>query len=93
MAWEVVKAFIAADARMPKEVALPRPAAREVARYLVDRHQFPVLEVVDALSVLAQPELLRSESTEAGIIPTGVTRTDPTVNSVLAPHPLGLTTA
>ncbi|PZF62404.1 hypothetical protein DEI92_02630 [Curtobacterium sp. MCBD17_034] len=41
MAWEVVAAFIAANAEMPKEVALPRPAARQVARYLVDRREHP----------------------------------------------------
>jgi hypothetical protein len=37
LGWEVVQQFIAADARVPKEVNLPRPAQRQVARYLADR--------------------------------------------------------
>lgn len=87
MAWEVVTAFIASDAQVPKEVALPRPAARQVARYLADRRAHPVLDVVDALSTLAQPELLKSETSQAGIISSGGSQTDPTVTAVLAPTP------
>ena len=93
LAWEVVTSFIAADARIPKEVALPRPAARQVARYLADRREFPVVDVVDALSALAQPELLKSETSQAGLVPSGGRLTDPTVASVLAPNPSGLTPA
>lgn len=90
-AWEVVTAFIAADARVPKEVALPRPAARQVARYLADRRTYPVLDVINALSTLAQPELLKSEVSQAGLIQSGGSQTDPTVAAVLAPTPIGLT--
>ncbi len=90
MAWEVVTAFIAADAKQPKEVHLPRGSARQVARYLVDRREFPVVDVIDALGRLAQPELLASETTEAAVIPAGRIETDPSVTSVLAPLPLGL---
>ena len=43
LAWEVVIAFLDADALVPREVALPRPAARTVARYLADRREFPSL--------------------------------------------------
>jgi hypothetical protein len=56
--WEVVRAFIAADARVPHEVDLPRPAARQVARYLADRREFSVLRVLNALVPLSQPGLL-----------------------------------
>ena len=90
-AWEVVTAFIAADAQVPKEVALPRPAARQVARYLADRRMYPVLDVINALSTLAQPELLKSEVSQAGLIQSGGSQTDPTVAAVLAPTPIGLT--
>jgi hypothetical protein len=36
-AWEVVTQFLAADARVPKGVALTRPPARTAARHLADR--------------------------------------------------------
>lgn len=90
LAWEVVKTFIAADARVPKEVELPRPPARQVARYLADRREFPVLDVVQALQSLAQPELLRSEQSQAGLIPSGGRVTDQTTRALLAPQPIGL---
>jgi hypothetical protein len=57
-----------ADAKVPKEVALPRAAARQVPRYLTDRRDFPVLDVVDALRSLAQPELLAHEEREATVV-------------------------
>jgi len=87
-AWEVVVHFLAADAKLPKEVALPRPAARQVARYLEDRRDFPVLDVIDALEALAQPELLETTTTEAGVITTS-RGTEVTTASLLAPIPFG----
>lgn len=60
--WGIVQQFISADAQLPKEVALPRPPERQVAKYLVDRREFAVVDVLEALAPLAQPELL--ETTE-----------------------------
>jgi len=90
MAWEVVTAFIAADAKLPKEVALPRPAARQVARYLSDRRNFPTLDVIEALGALSQPELLKSEVSAASVIRSGGKIAESTVSAILAPNPLGL---
>ncbi|MFP7834640.1 hypothetical protein [Marisediminicola sp. LYQ134] len=90
MAWEVVAAFIAADAAMPKEVALPRPAARQVARYLVDRREFPVLDVIAALDPLSQSDLIKSEVSAASVVQSGGKTIRPTVGSILAPSPTGL---
>jgi hypothetical protein len=87
MAWEVVMAFLAADAQLPKEAALPRPAARTVARYLADRRDFPVLDVVDALAVLAQPGLLQTQSAAADLVRSGGTSADVITSAVLAPSP------
>lgn len=66
--WGIVQQFIAADARVPKEVALPRPPERQVARYLEDRRDFLVLEVVDALRPLSQPELLDTATRAADLV-------------------------
>lgn len=82
--WEVVRAFLAADAKMPKEAALVRPPQRRVARMLVERRDFPVVEVVDALEAFAQPELLDTEAQTASL---ELTRgDDPEVQAILAPE-------
>ncbi len=85
LAWEVVTAFLAADAQVPKEVALPRPAARTVARYLADRREYPVVDVVDALRGLSQPELLRTQEEAAGIVLAGGTSQEIETSAFLAP--------
>lgn len=66
--WGVVQQFIAADAQVPKEVALPRQVDRQVARYLADRREFPVLDVLDVLKPLSQPELLQTQEQDAILI-------------------------
>jgi hypothetical protein len=65
--WRIVQAFIQADAKLPREVALPRPADREVARILEERREFPVVDVVDVLAAFAQPELLVTDDKQVGI--------------------------
>src|SRR5205807_3545959 len=64
--WRIVQAFIDADAALPKEVSLPRPAHREVARILVERRDFPVVDVVEAIASFSQPELLATEAKQVG---------------------------
>jgi hypothetical protein len=85
-AWEVVSAFLAAHARMPKEVALPSPAQREVARYLVARRDFPTIDVIDALEALSQPKLLRSTDEAAEVRKFGSRNSSDTTNFI-APTP------
>jgi hypothetical protein len=82
--WEVMMAILAADAKLPPEAGLPRPPARQVARYLADRRQFSVREVIEALRPLAQPQLLRTKDESAA--QTAVT-TAPTTTAVMAPMP------
>jgi hypothetical protein len=65
--WQVVQAFLDADGDMPTEVALPRPPMREAARMLVDRRDFAVLDVHEALAAFAQPELLITEEQQADV--------------------------
>jgi len=60
----IVRQVLAADARVPKPVALPSADDQHVAAELVARRDFPLLEVLEALAPMAQPGLL--ESAEAG---------------------------
>lgn len=68
-AWGIVQQFIQADAQLPKEVALPQGAHRQVARELSSRRDHPVVEVIEALVPISQPGLLRSEESEQGFHP------------------------
>jgi len=87
-AWEVVAQFLNADAQVPKEVALSRPPARTVARYLADRREFEVVDVVEALGPLSQPELLVTAPSDADIVLSGGSSQTVETSSVLAPTPL-----
>ena len=86
-AWEVVTQFLAADAQVPNEVALARPPARTVARYLADRREHPVLEVIEVLRPLSQPRLLTTEHKKANVVLSGGTSTAIQTGSILAPTP------
>jgi hypothetical protein len=59
--WQIVQALCSTDFTMPKEVMLPLPAHRQVARTFVDRREFSVVDVIEATSAFAQPELLRTK--------------------------------
>lgn len=61
-AWRVVQAFLSADAHLPKESLLPRPVDREVCRMLEERREYPTVDVVEALKVFGQPELLMTDA-------------------------------
>jgi hypothetical protein len=64
----VVQQLLRADAKMPKEVALPNSSDRQVARLLVERRDFPVLDVVEVLDPLAQPELLVTDEVDPELV-------------------------
>ncbi len=66
--WQVIKQFIAADAKVPHEVALPRQIDRHVARLLEERREFNVVDVISALGTLSQPELLLTEARPAELV-------------------------
>ena len=83
--WQIVQAFIASDAQVPREVALPRPAHREVARMLEDRRDFPVLDVIDALRIFAQPELLETADKEVGMEAINNSREETITDTIVAP--------
>jgi hypothetical protein len=56
--WRIVRAFLDADAYVPREAALPRSAEQEVAKVLAERRDFPVRDVIEVLASFAQPELV-----------------------------------
>ena len=58
----IVQAFIASDGKLPKESLLPRPVDREICRMLEERRDYPVIEVIDALRIFGQPELLKTDT-------------------------------
>jgi hypothetical protein len=66
--WGVVQQFIEADAYVPKEVALPRAPERQVAKFLADRRDFAVIDVIEALKPLAQPGLLITKTHDATLV-------------------------
>ena len=70
-AWGIVQQFIYADARLPEEVSLPVPAHRQVARELANRREFPILDVIEALRPLSQPELLTTQELSKSLAATG----------------------
>lgn len=54
----IVQTLVARDFYMPTDAELPSPMHREVARIYVERRNFSVREVLDAVAIFAQPELL-----------------------------------
>lgn len=66
--WQIIQSFVAADAMVPREVALPRQIDRQVARLLEERREFNVRDVIDALATLSQPELLVTEAKPAELV-------------------------
>jgi hypothetical protein len=80
--WRIVQAFIDADANLPKEVTLPRPTHREVARILVERREYPVVDVVEAIGAFSQPGLL---VTDAKQVDTKTLAGHANTNLVIAP--------
>lgn len=85
-AWGIVQQFVSADAQLPKEVALPIRAHRQVASELVARRGFSVLEVIEALRPLAQPELLSTKETTGSLSPTG--EGEAIIDGLISPLPL-----
>ncbi|KOO73435.1 hypothetical protein [Stenotrophomonas maltophilia] len=52
-----VKQFLLADAKVPKPVALPSNADRFLAQQFEDRRSFPILDVIEVMYSLGQPNL------------------------------------
>jgi hypothetical protein len=85
--WRIVQALCESDFKMPKDVDLPTPLQREAARVLVERREFPVLEVIEATKKFAQPHLL--ETTTESVATTAMQSTvAPDTHTIVGPFPL-----
>jgi hypothetical protein len=67
--WRIVQVLCETGFKNPKEVLLPSPIHREVARVYVERRKYPVRDVLDAVSLFAQPELLVAKNEKVDQIP------------------------
>lgn len=79
--WNIVKFFLNADAQMPKESNLFNSLDRLVCKELVNRRNFPVLDVIEALEVLKQPQLIQTTAIDASI----ETKSEIIINKIIAP--------
>lgn len=68
-AFNLVRAFLDADAQVPPEVRLPDSEDRYICSELQARRLFPILEVVDAIREMSQRDLLKSEDVKE-LLPT-----------------------
>jgi hypothetical protein len=84
--WRIVQALCEKDFKMPREVDLPSPLHREVARIYVERRDFPVAEVHDATAKFAQPELL---DTKPELVDSAsfLGASDPLTSTIVGPFP------
>jgi hypothetical protein len=90
--WRIVQALCESDFKMPREVDIPIPLHREVARIFVERRGHPVADVLEATRKFAQPGLLTSSTEIVSNVPfaTGVA---PGTSTVITPFPRTLATS
>ncbi|MFF2408979.1 hypothetical protein [Streptomyces sp. NPDC058092] len=84
--WRIVQALCETNFKMPKEVDLPSPIDREVARVYIERREFPVPDVLEATKKFAQPELLVADEASAANVPFGAT-VEPETSTIITPFP------
>jgi hypothetical protein len=82
----IVQVLCDTDFQTPSPVALPSPIHREVARIYVERRDFPVRDVLDAIRAFAQPELLKTEDETVGSVSFQSDST-PDTSTVISPFP------
>lgn len=84
--WRIVQALCETDFKMPREVDIPNPAHREVARIFVERRDFPVAGVVEATRKFAQPDLLTTNTEIVSHVPFATTLA-PGTSTIITPFP------
>ncbi|MCF3960464.1 hypothetical protein [Streptomyces fuscigenes] len=84
--WRIVQALCETNFKMPKEVDLPSPIDREVARVYIERREFPVPDVLEATRKFAQPELLVADEAPASHVAFGADA-QPETSTIITPFP------
>jgi hypothetical protein len=85
--WRIVQALCERDFNMPREIDIPNPTHREVARIFVERRDFPIADVIDATRKFAQPELLVTRTELVSNVPFSAT-VPPGTSTIITPFPL-----
>ena len=84
--WRIVQALCERDFKMPREVDIPNPMHREVARMYVERREFPIVDVIRATRKFAQPDLLITNKETVPNVPFATTVT-PGTSTMISPFP------
>jgi hypothetical protein len=84
--WRIVQALCETDFKMPREVDIPNPMHREVARIFVERRDFPVAGVIEATRKFAQPDLLTTSTEIVSNVPFATTLA-PGTSTIITPFP------
>lgn len=84
--WRIVQALCEKDFNMPREIDIPNPTHREVARAFVERRDFPVADVIEATRKLAQSDLVVT-TTEAVPHASYATEIHPGASAIITPFP------
>jgi hypothetical protein len=84
--WRIVQALCETDFRMPREVDIPNPLHREVARVYAERRNFPISEVIAATDKFAQPELLATSTNMVSNVDFNA-KAAPNTSTIVSPFP------
>jgi hypothetical protein len=84
--WRIVQALCERDFNMPREIDIPNPAHREVARIFVERRDFPVADVIKATRKFAKPDLVVT-TTEAAPSAPCAAAIHPGTSAIITPIP------
>lgn len=82
----IVQALCATDFSMPSESLLPSPVHREVARMYAERRTHPVVDVLEAARVFAQPELLETQDEQVTSVSFN-SDAEPGTGTLISPFP------
>jgi hypothetical protein len=82
--WQIVQALCASDFEMPEPSDISSPVHREVARIFVERRKFPIVEVIQATRMFAQPGLLTSSTEVVTNVSFGTTAA-PATSTMITP--------
>jgi hypothetical protein len=84
--WRIVQLLCARDFEMPGPDDVPNPLHREVARIFVERREFPVVDVIEAIKKFAQPGLLTTTREVVPDVPFATTAA-PATSTIITPIP------